>query len=128
MHLLLDTNIIIDWYTNGPSVNYIEEHIERGDVVLSTSIICAIEFLIKAQETEYKSFCALVDKGEILLYSFAGCDSAIQIADIQKKTGLKLPDSIIVYIAKKNNCILVTRDGELFNKGNIACNMEFIQT
>ncbi|MFH0925047.1 MAG: PIN domain-containing protein [bacterium] len=126
MNLLLDTNIIIDWYTNGPSIPFLEQKINQDDVELSTSVICAIEFLSKAKEKEQQSFSSLISSNEITLYSLSGINSAFNIAIICQKTGLKIPDAIILYTASKNNCLLVTRDKELYQKGHQICSIELI--
>lgn len=126
MNLLLDTNIIIDWYTNGPTVSYLEEKINGKGVELSTSIICAIEFLSKAKEKEQKSFCSLITQKEIVLYPLAGLDSANAIAHIRQKTGLTLPDAIILHTASTNNCLLITRDQKLYQKGRHICSIRFL--
>ncbi|HJP17485.1 MAG TPA: PIN domain-containing protein [Nitrospinota bacterium] len=127
MNILLDTNIIIDWYTNGPSVSYLEDKVNERGTELSTSIICAIEFLSKAREKEQKSFCSLINQREITLYPLTGLGSANNIAGIRKKTGLTLPDSIILHTASINKCLLITRDKELHQKGRQACSIKFIQ-
>ena len=126
MNLLLDTNIIIDWYTNGPSVSFLEEKINQGGVELSTSIICAIEFLFKAKEKEQKSFNSIISKKEIILYGLGGIDSANAIADICQRTGLKTRDAIILHAALTNNCVLITRDKEFYQKGRVVCTIELI--
>ena len=126
MNLLLDTNIIIDWYTHGPSVAYLENKINEEGTELSTSIICAIEFLIKAKKREQQSFYTLVNNFELILYSFSGFDSASLIANICRDQGLKIPDAVIIYTAIENNCCLVTRDKELYQKGRHICNIEYI--
>jgi|TARA_B100001964_G_scaffold115231_1_gene128435 predicted nucleic acid-binding protein len=127
VNILLDTNIIIDWYTNGPSVSYLEDKVNERGTELSTSIICAIEFLSKAREKEQKSFCSLINQREITLYPLTGLGSANNIAGIRKKTGLTLPDSIILHTASINKCLLITRDKELHQKGRQACSIKFIQ-
>jgi predicted nucleic acid-binding protein len=127
VNILLDTNIIIDWYTHGPSVSYLEDKVNERGTELSTSIICAIEFLSKAREKEQKSFCAFINHRELTPYPLPGLGSAHNIAGIRKKTGLTLPDSIILHTASINKCLLITRDKELHQKGRQACSIKFIQ-
>lgn len=126
MNLLLDTNIIIDWYTKGPAVSFLEKKINKKGIELSTSIVCAIEFLSKAMEKEQKSFCSLINQKEIVLYPLSGLNSANAVAHIRQKTGLTLPDSIILHTASIYSCLLVTRDQELYDKGRKICSIKLV--
>ena len=126
LNLLLDTNIIIDWYTNGPSSAYLGKWIKETETKLYTSIICAIEFLSKAKRPERDSFYSLINKKEIALYPLIYLHEASAIAEIRTKTGLKTPDAIIVNTAKENKCTLVTRDKEIYEKAKKICSIELI--
>jgi predicted nucleic acid-binding protein len=115
---LLDTNILIDWYSNGPSQGFLGKVIsEEKDFILTTSWICAAEFLCGADSIETKFFLKAIESGEVSLYIENEMDSLLEISLLRKKTLLKLPDSIILYHAKIHRAIILTRDVDFYRRG-----------
>lgn len=115
---LLDTNILIDWYSSGPSQRFLEEIItEESGCVLATSWVCALEFLSGATPSEIKFFLKALEQGDVQLYAESEIDSLVEISRLRKITLLKLPDSIILYHAKIHQATIVTRDVEFYKRG-----------
>lgn len=114
---LLDTNVLIEWYTQGPSQKYIAQLIEERTSQLGIAWITAIEFFVKANKKERKSLVDLVETGDLLLYEMQGMETAENVGAFRNETGLKIPDCLVLATAKNFDCILLTRDEELARKG-----------
>lgn len=118
MNYLLDTNILIDWYTQGPGQKFISNLIEKEkNLQLGTSWISVIEFLVKATLKEEQTLLGLFEAGDLTLYEINGLEVTLKVSQARRETGLAIPDCIILTTAEAHQAILVTRDQELGKRG-----------
>lgn len=117
MDYLLDTNILIDWFTGGPSQGALEAHLQEPDCRLGTAWICATEFLVKATREEASMLHELVACGDLALHELQGLESAVLVGNYRHRSGLPLPDCMILATAARADATLITRDRELHKSG-----------
>lgn len=125
--ILLDTNIIIDWFSGGPSQKILNEYINKEKVSLFISFISVIEFLSKADNNAEKILTKVIQSNELTVIYIDSIEILKGIASIRVKTGLKIPDAIILSSARENDLLLMTRDKELYNKGSKCCRIKYIK-
>lgn len=117
MEYLLDTNILIGWFTTGPAQQFLEREMRATHCLLSTSWICAAEFLVKAGKKESTALLNLFECGDLLLYEVGGVEDLQDVSAIRRRTRLPLPDCIIIATAARHKATLLTHDAELLSKG-----------
>ena len=126
MEYLLDTNILIDWFAEGPSQKFLLQRVKHESCQLSTSWICAAEFLVKAGRKEERALFQLFEAEELRLYDVGGSDTLAQVAGLRRTLSLPLPDCIILATAIRTRATLLSRDEMLCKKAkrvypNIIC-------
>ncbi len=107
---LLDTNVLIEWFVGTPASRKLLELIREERPRLSTSVICAAEFLVKAGEKERDTLQDLVASGEVLLRGLDGWEMASRVARVRAQADLPMPDALILATAVEARGTLVTRD------------------
>ncbi len=111
----LDTNILIDITLHKRSEKFMLD-IAVPSTRLSTSLICISEFLAGARSQENRMLKNLIESGALETIGFSSFKEAQLTADIRRKTGLRLPDAIILSIAIQERAHLLTNDQLLLNK------------
>ncbi len=111
----LDTNIIIDLVLAKRTLIYFKESgtIESD---LATSLVCVAEFLTGANSQEKRTLRQWIDSNELAIIGFSSFKEAQLTADIRRKTGLRLPDAIILSTAIQEKAHLLTNDQLLLDK------------
>lgn len=117
MSHLLDTNVLVEWFRDGPAQGYVDELLKDGGTALSVSWVSVAEYLVKSQPYESHALMEALAANELLLFDAAGLELARAASEARRESNLPLPDSIILATAKRHGLILVTRDGELAKKG-----------
>lgn len=111
----LDTNILVDLTIHKHSAHFFKTN-TSPHTRLATSLICLSEFIVGANSQENRMLKALIDSGAIETVGFTTFKEAQITADIRKKTGLKLPDAIILSTAIQKQAHLLTNDQKLLEK------------
>lgn len=117
MEYLLDTNVLIDFFSEGAGQPYIEEQLASPQNTLSTAWIAAAEFLVKATRDDAKKLFEVFDAGDLELHELTGTAALLLLGDIRRKTSLPMPDCMILATAKSEGITLLTRDVHLFRSG-----------
>ena len=110
---LLDTNILIYYFNDGPEVQSIFDEIEAGDAEAFYCPISWVELLCypaltEEQANEMREFLRLL---KCVSLTESVLDSAAQI---RRDYRLKLGDGIIAACALVEGCVLVTRNAKDF--------------
>lgn len=111
----LDTNILVDITLHKHTMSFMAQ-LATPHTTLATSLICISEFLVGANSQESRVLRKLIESGEIETVGFDSFKEAQVTADIRRKTGLKLPDAIILSTAIQHKAHLLTNDKILLEK------------
>lgn len=114
---LLDTNVLVEWFRDGPAQQYVEDLLEQPGTILGVSWVSVAEYLVKAQSHESHALVQALSANDLVFYDASGLDLARAASEARRETSLPLPDSIILATAKRHGLVLVTRDAELAKKG-----------
>jgi predicted nucleic acid-binding protein len=109
MKAVFDTNILID-YLNGIAEAARELSRYRDKLI---SIITWMEVLAGARDADQERFLRRFLKAfKVIHLDYAVAEEAI---GIRKEQRVKLPDAIIYATARRNGCLLVTRNSKDFD-------------
>jgi predicted nucleic acid-binding protein len=117
MEYLLDTNVIIEWMSNGPSQHFMDTIVVNRQSKLSTAWVCAVEFLVKATTREQELLVRSIENNELHLYELHGLQDLTIASEMRRTTRLPLPDCMIIATAKTHALTIATRDMRLFKEG-----------
>lgn len=109
---LLDTNVLIALLKGDEKALAL---IECYFYNPSISIISATELLVKSTKETHITIKSFLEA--ITIIDFEGIKQAERTADIRRKTGMRLPDSIIAATALLHNLTLVSFDKEFLKLG-----------
>lgn len=111
----LDTNILIDITSYKRSEAFMN-NIAIMSTHLATSLVCISEFFVGANSHEKRELRHLIENDAIETVNFNSFKEAQLAADIRRKTGLKLPDAIILSTAIQHKAHLLSNDKILSEK------------
>ncbi|NSW89138.1 MAG: PIN domain-containing protein [Firmicutes bacterium] len=118
--IMIDTNVVI-YFLEGNEVfgdlsKEVFSIVEKGEVEGAISVVTVAEILVKPMKLRNN---LLIDKITSFLNTFPNLDLididksiAIEAANIRSKTGLKMPDALIISSAKILNCAIVGTDNQ----------------
>ena len=118
--IMIDTNVVI-YFLEGNEVfgdlsKEVFSIVEKGEVEGAISVVTVAEILVKPMK-----LCnnLLIDKMTSFLNTFPNLylididkSIAIEAANIRSRTGLKMPDALIISSAKILNCAIVGTDNQ----------------
>lgn len=118
--IMIDTNVVI-YFLEGNEVfgdlsKEVFSIVEKGEVEGAISVVTVAEILVKPMKLRNN---LLIDKITSFLNTFPNLylididkSIAIEAANIRSKTGLKMPDALIISSAKILNCAIVGTDNQ----------------
>jgi predicted nucleic acid-binding protein len=118
--LVVDTNVLVAWSDENHPHHAEAKAIIRQHTPLAASVLTLAEFLVyPAKEGKAEQLLTALDNIGVEVFPI-GIHDSITLAQLRAETGLKMPDVVVLALAKRLRARLATFDRQLRAKATDA--------